>query len=89
MSRELPTEVRDALEQLKQIIDHLNTEQKQIFMDEFVDTAFIYIASVQDTAQIPDDQIILFLMSKYQWAKSVVKKINEALKKQGDSTNAH
>jgi len=89
MSQELPQEVRDAVEQFKQLLDHLSDQHKKLFMDEITNTVFIYLAALQDTAKLSDDYMIMYLMQTYTMAKKIVKEVNEALKKQGDATNAH
>ena len=87
MSRELPQEVRDAVEQFKQLLDHLSDQHKKLFMDEITNTVFIYLAALQDTAKLSDDYMIMYLMQTYTMAKKIVKEVNEAMK--GDATNAH
>jgi hypothetical protein len=87
MSQELPQEVRDAVEQFKQLLDHLSDQHKKLFMDEITNTVFIYLAALQDTAKLSDDYMVIWLMQTYTMAKKVVKEVNEAMK--GDATNAH
>jgi len=99
MSQELPKEVQDAVEQFKQLLNHLNDQHKKLFMDEITNTVFIYLATLQDTAKLSDDYMIIWLMQTYIMAKKIVKEVNEEMKgdatkevneaKKGDATNAH
>ena len=86
MSQELPQEVRDAVEQFKQLLDHLSDQHKKLFMEEITNAVFIYLAALQDIAKLSDDYMVIWLMQTYTMAKKIVKEENEAMK--GDA-NAH
>jgi hypothetical protein len=77
MSEELSVEVKDALEQYKEIFKHLSDKDKALFMREIVNYAFIYIAALKDSSGASDDQMILEIMRLYDNAKRIVKNINE------------
>jgi hypothetical protein len=71
-------EVRDALEQFKDIIRHLSDKDKELFMREITGNAFIYIAALKDASGATDEQMMLEIMRLYDVAKQIVKKIKEA-----------